>query len=220
MLAVIIPILAAIQGGTMADLIQSWDLSFLSYLRSFHGPVLTCLALIFSTIAWKGWLWWLIIGYSWLKGKRQLAAEIAIALGTATVAGLPLKSIIARARPDLYASQQLNIPMPELLSTTHSFPSGHTLLAAAVAFIVFFKFKNNWRSWAAFVFVALVGLARIYGGYHWPSDVLGSVALGFVAALFARYACQWPIVTRFTAEKTTVVPTAEAGKEEKQLVSR
>lgn len=181
----------------MPEFIQAWDLSFLSWTRTNHQQAVIWLAWAVSTIAWKGWLWWLVIGLSWLKGRRQFAATVAMSILIATVAGLPLKSLIARPRPDLYASMQLNIPMPELLTTTHSFPSGHTLLAAAFAFVVL-RFFPGWPSFAAFAFVGLVGLARIYQGMHWPSDIIGSIVLGMVCALAADRVCRLPGIARLT----------------------
>lgn len=185
----------------MPEFIQAWDLSFLSWTRTNHDPAIVWLAWALSTIAWKGWLWWLVIGFSWLKGRREFAAAVAMAILIATVAGLPLKSLIARPRPDLYASMQLNIPMPELLTTTHSFPSGHTLLAAALAFVVL-RFFPGWPALAAFAFVCLVGLARIYQGMHWPTDIIGSIALGGLCALAALKVCQLPLITRFTRRQS------------------
>ena len=189
----------------MFEAIQSLDLSVLSWMRAFHDPVLVGVAWAVSFVAWKGWLWWLVIGAAWFRGQKRFSAELALAVIIATVAGLPLKGWIARPRPDLYASQQLNIPMQELLSTQHSFPSGHTLLAAAFAFVVV-KYYKDYRSWLAMAFVALVGLSRIYGGYHWPSDVIGSAILGALAALAAGKVCQLPIIQKYTKPRQSNVP--------------
>jgi undecaprenyl-diphosphatase len=181
----------------MFQAIQAFDLSVLWWMRSFHEPIIVWLAWAVATLAWKGWLWWTIIVSTWLRGSRQFSAHLASALILATIAGLPLKGLIARPRPDLYASQQLNIPMPELLTTAHSFPSGHTLLASAFAFVVFAYCKDA-RAWLAFAFVLLVGLARIYQGLHWPSDVAGSILLGALAAWSAGFVLRIPSVQRLT----------------------
>ena len=187
------------------EAIQSLDLSVLSWMRSFHSPVLVGIAVAVSFVAWKGWFWWLVVAASWLRGQKRFSVDLALGVAIATIAGLPLKGLIARPRPDLYASQQLNIPMQELLSTQHSFPSGHTLLAAVFAFVLV-KYYKDYRSWLAVAFVALVGLSRIYGGYHWPSDVVGSAIMGALAAFVAGKVAELPFIARFTTPRPVAVP--------------
>jgi undecaprenyl-diphosphatase len=183
-------------GLIVFESIQSADLAILWWLHSCHSPVVIWSAWAVATLAWKGWLWWIVIGYSWFRKRRDLAIHLGSALIIATVAGLPLKGLIARPRPDLFASIQLNVPMPELLSTAHSFPSGHTLLAAAFAGVIWTYYKD-YRAWLAFTFVALVGTARVFQGLHWPSDVLGSILLGFLAAWAAGFVLKLKPVQRF-----------------------
>jgi undecaprenyl-diphosphatase len=182
------------------DAIQQWDLLTLSYIRTFKDPAVVWFAWAASTVAWKGWLWWLTIAGAWLRGRRHFAVQLALALLVCIVCGLSLKGLIARPRPDLYASIQLNIPMQELLSTQHSFPSGHTLLAGAFAFVVICFFRD-WRAWLAVAFVVAVSWARVYQGMHWPSDCIGSVLMGVVAGLIAAQLCKLPIISRFAEDK-------------------
>jgi membrane-associated phospholipid phosphatase len=150
-------------------------------IRGLETPFLNNVAWLIASLAWKGLLSWIMALILWFKNRRLLAFQIALALIVSTIAGLSLKGIISRPRPDLYASMQLNIPMPELLSTHHSFPSGHTLMAAAFTFVLFFYYRD-YRFWLAFFYTCLVGLARVYQGMHWPSDVIGSFILGIMAA--------------------------------------
>ncbi len=55
----------------------------------------------------------------------------------------------------------------------NGFPSDHTLLAAAIAFVVFVRNKK----WGIILFVIalLVGFSRVLAGVHHISDVMGSV---------------------------------------------
>lgn len=191
----------------MFESIQAWDLMVLSYMRSFKDPALLWLAWAASTIAWKGWLAWGTIAVAWLWGKRHFAIQLSLALLVCIVAGLSMKGVIARPRPDLYASQQLNIPMAELLTTQHSFPSGHTLLAAAFAFVVIRHFRD-WRAWAAVMLVAAVGAARVYQGMHWPTDIIGSIILGCAAGAVAAPMCKLPIIRLLAQDKVKAAPKA------------
>lgn len=182
-------------------------------LRAHHSQLAVWTAWIFSTLAWKGTFFWLIAAALWFKGKRLAAAQLAVALFIGTIEIGALKGLVLRPRPDLYTSQTLNIPMPELLSTTHSFPSGHTTLAACMAYIVSLTY-GGWATWLSWLFVALVGVARVYQGMHWTTDVIGSVILGAVAGWLAVIICQHPLIARFTAPKSTI------SKEIKQAVKR
>jgi len=58
-----------------------------------------------------------------------------------------------------------------------SFPSGHAAMFFALA-LAMFKFNKRLGLWFL-VLAFLVGLARIFAGIHWPSDIFG----GFVIAL-------------------------------------
>ena len=82
-------------------------------------------------------------------------------------------------------------PSPELVrvaSEVHggSFPSGHVLTIVAIfGFVVFLAYARLQPSWQRTLIliafglpIAVVGVARIYAGHHWPSDVLGGYMLG------------------------------------------
>ena len=67
-----------------------------------------------------------------------------------------------------------------------SFPSGHVLTIVAIfGFVVFLAYARLQPSWQRTLIliafglpIAVVGVARIYAGHHWPSDVLGGYMLG------------------------------------------
>jgi membrane-associated phospholipid phosphatase len=63
-----------------------------------------------------------------------------------------------------------------------SFPSGHTTTATALAGVIAFGMKSRWRQLGLLFAAVLIGLSRIGVGVHWPTDVLGGLALGWVSA--------------------------------------
>ncbi|OGI95790.1 hypothetical protein A2917_00560 [Candidatus Nomurabacteria bacterium RIFCSPLOWO2_01_FULL_42_17] len=80
-------------------------------------------------------------------------------------------------------------PFPQVQSlfveTGYAFPSGHTMVASAIAFALFF---TNKKVGYVFMFFALViGLARITAGVHFPVDILGGLILGSIVALFMKH---------------------------------
>ena len=162
----------------MFETIQNWDLHTLLAIADVNLPFLMTFAFIFSACSWKGALLWVSNCILWLRGHKAVSLQVFLALFLSIVAGVSLKGVIARPRPDLVAAQMMNIPMPEILTSLHSFPSGHVLLPAAVAVVITYHFRNHWLTWSAWIFPLLVGWARIYQRLHWPTDIIGSMLFG------------------------------------------
>ncbi len=80
---------------------------------------------------------------------------------------------------DVLAVNQL---IPE---SGYSFPSGHAAFYFALSTGVYLYNKKN--SIAFFVISALMGIARIFAGVHWPADILGGALVGIVAALLVNF---------------------------------
>ncbi len=177
----------------MFEIMQGWDLALLNGLRSLHSPWLVWSAFGLASLAWKGSLMWCLAVLFWLTHRRRLAVQLAGALVIAVIFVGALKGVVQRPRPDLYVSQHLNIPMPELLTTAHSFPSGHETLASAGAFVLTTG-CGGWMAFAAWLFVGLVGVARVYQGLHWPSDMFGSIGLGIAAGALALWVSRFRMV--------------------------
>lgn len=116
------------------------------------------------------------------RRPRQALLVIGCALGTALAINL-LKLWFARARPDMIA--------PIDLASGMSFPSGHSLLAAAIypTLGMIIATALEARRLKAFVFATavvlalVIGLSRVYLGVHYPTDVIGGWILGIAWAL-------------------------------------
>jgi undecaprenyl-diphosphatase len=66
-----------------------------------------------------------------------------------------------------------------------SFPSGHMAWFFALAVTVWFA-DRKWGAWFI-VLAALMGIARIYAGVHWPLDVVAGAATGIVSGCFVHW---------------------------------
>ena len=65
-----------------------------------------------------------------------------------------------------------------------SFPSDTTALACALATSIFFASRKF--GLLAFAWAALVAIAKLYGGYHYPTDVVVGALIGIAATMITH----------------------------------
>ncbi len=119
-----------------------------------------------------------VAGHLALMRKRKAALFVAGSVSSAAALTMLLKQSFDRPRPDL---------VPQFSHVvTSSFPSGHSMLSAAVyltlgallarlqASLVLKAYVLLW----ALLLAALAGMSRVYVGVHWPTDVLAGWAAG------------------------------------------
>jgi membrane-associated phospholipid phosphatase len=118
--------------------------------------------------------------------RRSEAVLVMIALAAVTAGSEAVKQLVARPRPPGFDNPVIGV--------VYSYPSGHVLEATVIYGIISVLL---WRSSlpkvvrvavpiASAVLVALVAVARVAAGAHYPSDVLAGLLGGIGAvALFA-----------------------------------
>jgi len=121
-----------------------------------------------------------IIIVLFVSGSRwEAVAGTFDALGSAGINAL-VKHLVDRPRPS-----------PQLVDVEHhianpSYPAGHVLnftaFAGFLCCLVYLRMRPSWRRSSLIALlvamIALMGVARIDSGEHWPSDVLGGYLLG------------------------------------------
>ena len=70
---------------------------------------------------------------------------------------------------------------PLILKSGHAFPSGHMAFYFALAMVVWYT-NRRWGHWY-FGLVALMGVARVFVGVHWPLDIVGGMAIAAGSAI-------------------------------------
>jgi membrane-associated phospholipid phosphatase len=159
------------------------DLELARALQSLKNPALDFVA------AWIGWpgfppqsnvLFGSLIVILAVRGHIVAAMAQLLAAGGSASLWFGIAPLVNRPRPS-----------PELVHVSAelppgSFPSGHVLnLTAGLGFAWYLAFTllppSALRTivlWLVSIYLVLLGVARVYEGQHWPSDVLGGYLLG------------------------------------------
>jgi undecaprenyl-diphosphatase len=160
--------------------LASPTLDALMNFATFLGSDLTILPILVVVTAYLIW-----------KGHRREAVFLLVALGGSVLANATMKLFFHRARPALPWA----IVLPDF-----SFPSGHSMNSmvfyVGLALVVWRLRGARWGVAAtvvAVVLAILIGISRIYLGYHYLTDVVGGFAAGllwlaFVIAVFRGHA--------------------------------
>ena len=103
-----------------------------------------------------------------------------------------------RVRPSLFFSGHYKLHFAEGLPilTENSFPSGHTAVAFAVAFLLAIFIRRTWVSMVLLCIALLVGLSRMYLMEHFWIDVYFGSLTGILITLLVYIAFQKPLIHR------------------------
>ncbi|WP_172664133.1 phosphatase PAP2 family protein [Demequina rhizosphaerae] len=181
--------------------------TFLTGVTNLFGPVF--LPIVVAVIAL---LWWRITR-SWWEPTLLVGAMLL-----STTLSVTLKLMVGRTRP---AADLMSIPGGE---TSGSFPSGHTIGATTLVLVVGYLLwhEDAEASWAlagwtlaSIGVIVLVGVSRLYLGYHFLTDVVAGacVAVGVLGVVVGLE--RWrdlSLERRDPPERPT--PLGEAGDED------
>jgi undecaprenyl-diphosphatase len=140
----------------------------------FRAATITASASVLSPLV-------IIMVVALLYAKRRFEALLlAASVISAGIIVYVLKAVVGLPRPDLWDTEWY---------WGSSFPSGHTLVVAALATATVIGVSRIWpglRNFAmliAFLWVFSVGLSRLVLGVHWPTDVLAAICIGMFLPL-------------------------------------
>lgn len=139
-------------------------------------------------------------------GRRPDAVWALLLTGLlGTLATHGLKALFGGGRPAaILPLESFHIIGPVLQS--NSFPSGHTIAAFSFAGAVSLLFHRRWLTATLLILATLAGLSRIAVGAHWPLDVLGGAAIGWLcAAGGVAWARRWQWGLRTGAQRTFAI---------------
>jgi undecaprenyl-diphosphatase len=143
-----------------------------------------------------------VAGFLLLRRLYGAAVFLLAATSGGLVASTLLKLVFERERPSI-------VPHLSYVSS-HSFPSGHSLLAAVIYLTLgalLMRVVEGQALKAYFLLVALmltvlVGVSRVYLGVHYPTDVLAGWAAGLAWAVLCWLVARW-LQRRGAVERNT-----------------
>jgi undecaprenyl-diphosphatase len=126
-----------------------------------------------------------------LQGKPHAALFLVVVVVGGALLSTTLKGAFDRPRPDL-------VPHGSYVQNA-SFPSGHSMLSAAVyltlgALLARLQSGRALKLYVlgiAVLLTVLVGISRVYLGVHWPTDVLAGWAVGAAWAAGCLLVARW-----------------------------
>jgi undecaprenyl-diphosphatase len=128
--------------------------------------------LIFATFAVAAGL----CVHALLRRRFRPVAEVGATLAVAFLAGLGVAALGLEQRPfQTHRVHQLIAHAPGT-----SLPSDHATAAFAVALAIAAFLHRRWGA-VLLVAAALIGLARIWVGVHYPADILASLVIALAA---------------------------------------
>lgn len=122
-------------------------------------------------------IWFVLAAVLLIRKETRKAGVIVIAAMVIdyTFCNLLLKNLIQRTRPcDVNTAITLLVSRP----TDYSFPSGHTALSFAALTGIWLT--GTFRKWRIplLIFACLIAFSRMYLYLHYPTDILGGIAVG------------------------------------------
>lgn len=156
-------------------------------LNSFHNPILDYFFILFTNLG-DGIMAVIICVLAGIFYRKKIyALSLLYAFLVSGIIAQILKRLVDTPRPKLYFANGEYTQFIEgiKIATQHSFPSGHTATAFAIATVIMIVMKS--RKWQIQILVTatLVGFSRIYLGQHFLLDVLVGAIIGCLSGIAA-----------------------------------
>lgn len=146
------------------------------YIKNKYLDILMPIITIMGNLG----LIWIIIAFGLFFNKpyKVIGEIILITLVISTIIGEGIvKHLVRRIRPCNDISD-INLLITKPMS--YSFPSGHTLSSFAIAEVLSVSFNKY-----SLIFIgmaSLIALSRLYLYVHYPTDIIGGIALGLLCS--------------------------------------
>ncbi len=151
------------------------------------------------TLLGEAGIFWILCTLLYLiqpKTRKTGFVMAAALVADLVLCNIILKPMVARIRPyDLNPAVVLLVRKP----TDYSFPSGHTAASFAIVSALFFEKRKSWIP--ALILSCLIAFSRLYLYVHYPTDVLGGIAVGILAGWIGFLVVHWILRKRKAREE-------------------
>ncbi len=165
-------------------------LEFVKFVQGFRNPVLDIFFEFLNFFDTLGFFVLLVPTiWVWFGWKTGLRFFYILVLTNFSINSL--KELFATPRPYQIDS---GLGLLQTSGGSFGFPSGAATNVILLSGILICAWRSPWRWVVAFIYVSLISLSRIYLGMHFPIDILGGWALGFL--LWLVYVYLFPLIER------------------------
>ncbi len=194
--AVLISVIGSVVIGILILLphikIMDYDLKIFEITNGLanQSKVLNILGIFFANyIAYFLGLVLLVLLFWPKKDLLKNRQMIFVALVSGVVARFLVKTIIVffyhKPRPYVVIASAHKLIHNFSFDDFQSFPSGHAIFFFAISTALYFY--NKKLGIMFFTFSIIIGIARVFVGVHWPSDILAGTALGMLTAWVVQH---------------------------------
>lgn len=178
----------------MLDLLRQLDENLLLAINGWNSSLADgAMSIVSDRLTWVPlylFCAWLLVHRFGLKNGILLTLAVIAAVGAADYVSHDwIKASVCRMRP----SNPMN-PLSESLHLVDghrggrfSFPSNHAANSSTVATAMVMLLRRRWIMSMMGTWVLLNCYSRLYMGVHYPSDMLGGIALGILIGLATAF---------------------------------
>lgn len=122
--------------------------------------------------------------------NRKLGTRLLFALILGGLLNVALKALFQTPRPFVVSDE---VRLLAVEQGNYGVPSGHVMNATVVWGYLAWSLRRRWFIWAVVVFVVLTAWSRMYGGVHYPQDVVLGAIIGLMTLwVFIRLEQNFP----------------------------